>query len=478
MNSQWELKPRMNTPPDLYQAQLFLDDTWIEEVNFAARQWHQPIKYPEAVLKSEHPWEQGAVVAYGSVLHWRGKFRIWYIGFARPTPRCVCYAESDDGVNWHKPELGLCEFQGSRQNNIVLNPEEPRYIDNISIIDDADDEEWPLKALYWEATGHDWSSDHGNAAGWGIYAARSKDGIHWDPTPGLVLPQWIDRFNAASTRVDGKYVLWGRSSTLERGLGRNGRCVWRTESSDLRHWSEEKLVLQRDPEDPINMEYYSLSAFPYEGITLGGLERWYASPDRMDSELIWSHDYGITWQRANKRPAFLTQSPALRWDDTWVNLPSNAPIRHKNRLWFYYSGRSSGHNSIHPSNYAAIGLAHLRVDGFASLFATDRPATVLTKPMEWPRANLYINVDPRRDLFSHPGLSIGEVRVEVRDAANKPIKGMTWDECIPMGQTRDLPDACAEVVWQSNPSMRRLAGKQVRLAFRLQNAHLYSFRAR
>ena len=31
----------------------------------------------------------------------------------------TCYAESRDGIHWTKPELGLFEFNGSKQNNIV-----------------------------------------------------------------------------------------------------------------------------------------------------------------------------------------------------------------------------------------------------------------------------------------------------------------------------------------------------------------------
>jgi len=36
---------------------------------------------------------------------------------------CICYAESDDGIHWTKPELGLVEFAGSRKNNIVDFPD-------------------------------------------------------------------------------------------------------------------------------------------------------------------------------------------------------------------------------------------------------------------------------------------------------------------------------------------------------------------
>ena len=34
----------------------------------------------------------------------------------------ICYAESDDGLTWTRPELGLVEYGGSRRNNIVDLP--------------------------------------------------------------------------------------------------------------------------------------------------------------------------------------------------------------------------------------------------------------------------------------------------------------------------------------------------------------------
>jgi len=464
----------MNQRPDLTQAQLFLDDSWIEEAMFVSRQWHQPRKFPDPVLRPEHPWERWCPAAYGTVLHWRGKFRMWYTCWTRDAKPRTAYAESADGVAWEKPRLGVCEFDGNKENNIVLQATTPeRYIDDLTVIDDAGDAEWPLKAFFWEAATHDWTRKD-----WGVYLARSKDGIHWDRLPRPVLPQWIDRFNAVSTRLAGKYVVYGRTADLQRGMARNGRSVWRTESVDLVHWSKPKLVLERDAEDPVNMEYYSASVFPYEGLVLAGLERMHMSPDRLDTELVWSHDGGWTWRRAPKRPAFL--SPSLgerRWDDTWTSLPTNAPIRHQNRLWFYYSGRSGAHAAQVPSNHGAIGLALLRIDGFASLMAGERKGIVVTKPMRWPKADLHVNVDPRRDLTSHPGFCSGELRVELRDAANKPIRGFAWDDCTPFtGNTVAGEHSACPVVWKKK-SIRALAGRSIRLAFRFHDSHLYSFRA-
>ena len=33
----------------------------------------------------------------------------------------TCYAESSDGVHWKRPELGLFEVHGSRNNNVILD---------------------------------------------------------------------------------------------------------------------------------------------------------------------------------------------------------------------------------------------------------------------------------------------------------------------------------------------------------------------
>lgn len=32
----------------------------------------------------------------------------------------ACYAESKDGIHWTRPDLGLFEFNGSRNNNIIV----------------------------------------------------------------------------------------------------------------------------------------------------------------------------------------------------------------------------------------------------------------------------------------------------------------------------------------------------------------------
>lgn len=85
---------------------------------------HPPKKTGERLLESEKPWEE-ATLNWFSVLQDQGKFRMWYDCYDRegwPTADDIsfCYAESEDGINWTRPNLGLFEYKGSKNNNILF----------------------------------------------------------------------------------------------------------------------------------------------------------------------------------------------------------------------------------------------------------------------------------------------------------------------------------------------------------------------
>src|SRR5262245_37965694 len=63
---------------------------------------------------------------YGSVIRVGGKFRMWYtagsdngIVNSVDTSFRPAYAQSEDGIHWVKPQLGLTEFAGNKRNNLV-----------------------------------------------------------------------------------------------------------------------------------------------------------------------------------------------------------------------------------------------------------------------------------------------------------------------------------------------------------------------
>jgi len=90
--------------------------------------------------------------------------------------RFACYAESDDGITWRKPELGLVEFQGSKANNIILGsgPHGPLDVDaaRFAIFKDTN-----------PATTSDarYKGIFRSNKPQGLIVLKSSDGINWQP---------------------------------------------------------------------------------------------------------------------------------------------------------------------------------------------------------------------------------------------------------------------------------------------------------
>ena len=277
---------------------------------------------------------------------------MWYVGTRNSSKPRVCYAESHDGLTWEKPQLGICEYDGSKQNNIVIQPEYPNgFLDDCSMIYEPDDE-WPYKLLYWD-------SMDASPLNWGIFATRSKDGIYFESI-GNVLPKWGDRFIAVTKKVDGKYRIYGRG-TFETGLDEFGnwkggnrhvteyaldpfprkRPVVYTASEDLHNWTAGEQIIKPDTSDPFQMQFYSLSPFRYAGIWLADLLRMHAAPDVLDPELVWSYD-GKNWSRSHERKPFIPLGPKGAFDSVWLNLATNAPILNYNQALVLLLGTSPG----------------------------------------------------------------------------------------------------------------------------------------
>ena len=92
----------------------------------------QASKHHEPVVRfgGEGEADQHNLRYFGSVIKVDGQYRMWYLaggdgigeGIGRyPAwrPDGICYAVSDDGVRWEKPSLGLVDYHGSRDNNLV-----------------------------------------------------------------------------------------------------------------------------------------------------------------------------------------------------------------------------------------------------------------------------------------------------------------------------------------------------------------------
>ena len=102
---------------------LFADDGGVARRVHISRTVHAARTRREPVLVADQPWEHLRVYMWGTVHHDpdSGKFAMWYM--SRPPPPLTgtrnLYAVSDDGLRWTKPALGVFEFNGSKQNNLL-----------------------------------------------------------------------------------------------------------------------------------------------------------------------------------------------------------------------------------------------------------------------------------------------------------------------------------------------------------------------
>jgi len=144
-------------------------------------------------------------------------------------PHYLCLAESRDGITWTKPSLGLYEFQGSKDNNIISAAEDGPgvpFLDTNPTVQPSE----RYKAA-WAKKGAD--------GVWGMYISVSPDGLHWKKWregPGFTstLPNAFDSVNLIFwSESENQYVCYFRFMT------QSVRSIVRTTSKDLIHWTEQ-----------------------------------------------------------------------------------------------------------------------------------------------------------------------------------------------------------------------------------------------
>ncbi|MDX1702588.1 MAG: hypothetical protein R3250_18300, partial [Melioribacteraceae bacterium] len=122
---------------------LLLDSRIIESTENAVLKVGTVQKHPSNPLFSEDkPWEKRFDNLYGNVIYDEEEkiYKCWYSPFivdysakgmslkdrdnkAYDVPENremgICYATSEDGILWKKPELGIVKYNGSKANNII-----------------------------------------------------------------------------------------------------------------------------------------------------------------------------------------------------------------------------------------------------------------------------------------------------------------------------------------------------------------------
>lgn len=384
---------------------------------------------------------------------------------------CYCYAESEDGHNFHRPELGLIDFQGSKQNNIIITHEGSHNFSPFYDTRPGVEENARYKAL-----GSVIHPDYKKCLG----AWRSPDGVHWEKlTPEPVLTKGaFDSQNVAfwseheQTYVS-YYRIWdecGDDPCLFKGY----RTIARSVSDDFIHWSDPVMM---DFGDAPREEFYTNQTQPYfraphlyvslpkrfvrekRIITDAEAEQTQVAESQLkglsDGVFMSSrggHHFDRSFVEALVRPGLDLGNWSARSNMAGLGVVPTGPGEMSIYMIRHYA---------QPSVY--LERLTLRTDGFASIYAPRAGGTVLTNPLLFKGGRLLLN-------FSTA--AAGSLKVAILDEKGGALPGFSVDDADEI--TGDRLEGVA--TWRGSPDVSTLAGQPVRLQFSLTDADVFSIR--
>jgi hypothetical protein len=446
-----------------WRRELFVDGLLVDKLDGVRLKLHEP-QPAEVAVKYDGPADE-RFCFYTTVIKDGDTYRMYYRGHPGSdwTKSVTCYAESRDGITWTKPNLGLVEVNGTRENNAILPTGEAfgPFIDGRPGVPPEE----RFKANV-------------NAPG-GLMGYVSGDGIHWRPVKDELLlrrslPNHFDSQNVMFwSAVEQCYVLYARHMVGGK------RATARATSPDFLNWSDFTLMTYSDTQSTTPSQHlYTNQTQPYfRGphiyIALPG--RFQASRRALTDEqakAVDAHSGGggandiadgvfLTSRAGSTRYDFLFLESFVRPGigySNWTsrnNYPACGVVPTGPHEMSLYVQRNYGQKS------AYLQRMTLRTDGFVSVHAPYSGGAMITKPLTFSGNRLTIN-------FSTS--AAGGLRVELQTGEGKPIDGFTLDDCPEI-----IGDQIDHMVsWKSGSDIGKLSGQPVRLRFELKDADLYS----
>jgi len=505
---------RLDTTPDTYV--LFLDMQEVEDLFLCEQVVNKATKHPNnPVLDvgNVEDWDSDRAGNWaGSLIYDPSDklFKIWYYGrdyrtASRVSPETshsgIGYAYSEDGAYWHKPKLGLYEYNGSKDNNICFRSPDG-HASHFCVVQDPQesDSNRRFQALIWMPVAADGSRSKGMA----YIAHYCADGIHWKRAGDGV--EWPNG--------DTGYVIIDEQDVPERRFKAYGQHICGT-GPDIESMKYVGVPLSpsEGTEHEIHFVYtdryrndyfpmlYDFNRYrPYYGqlgyhmdspnqtrqdrvqkrVALGRGSL--PAEERLDEYGIYVGDIRLAvsrdgtgkFQRVQPTTPVVARGARNAWDSGFLVLGGGSMIVENDQIYIFYTGLSEYGSASFPGlakGRIAMGLATLRLDGFTHMQARDvlTPGTLTTRPIEVKnadRARLTLNVSdtlPWRDW----------VEVEVLDAATgKPVEGYSRQQAV--GVMRD--GLKAPVQWTKQNTLAGVNVPQVRLRFHFYGrARLYSY---
>lgn len=464
------------------ETQLLLDDRIVEDRWRLQRVIAPVIKHPRnPVVVPDKPWEADSVLSPWVIRDEDyNRYRMWYKTHSASAGYQLCYAESDDGINWEKPMLNIVDFPGHSKTNMLYATAGTQVL--------KDTEEKNPERRYKLICDVQGQSRNRVA---GVKAVYSPDGLHWekDKAETTWLDYHSDCFNHVVYNPDSgcwllycrpgaMYAGWPYGRTLpdhQEGRRHMRRRVAVSTSKDLKTWSPPRICLYPDERDLPDID--SCCVFRYGG----GFLMWYTAmngdEDGWEETRLASSSDGFSWHRFHTREAFIPRGREGDWDHGQLSMIC-PPVPQDDRLLLYYSGTPGAQKIGDARGFNCIGVAKIKADRFVELRAGDEPAFLLTREFILEGNKLQVNLAcPRKQYVSqylkaeicrHPPAGC---ETDTRFYST-PYQGFSMEDCDPV--TSDKPKV---VTWRGGKSdIGELRGKPVYLRFQMRNLGIFSFR--
>ena len=447
-----------------------------------------------SVLECDKPWE-GEHCGYGQIIFDGEKYRLYYRGCGgndgvwkneNGDHGVWCVAYSYDGKSFERPNIGLFEYNGSRDNNIIMmNAPSEKIIDNFAIFLD-DNPDCAPDARYKALTGY-WDGDVKRL---GYY--KSADGFSFTKAGNIPVEGRFDSMNIAFYDSSiGKYRLYYRgyhtldeNNKIEYEKENHVRDVRLSLSEDFENWTEyEPLVYS----DPLEIQLYTNNIMKYPNTDM-----FFGMPTRYIDRAPDGVNYKYLPDVGGFRPLLLKQyggRGGTAMTETMLMVSRDGLNFSRKREAFFTSGIENGDNWVYGDGYFVHGMIEtssdfrgepeelslyvghgyrarpvsferytLRKDGFFSWRADFSGGQAITKPLTFEGDSLEVN-------FSTSAL--GYLRIEVLDGEGTPIEG--YDTGRLFGNSISRP--C-----DFDRPLSELAGKVLRLRISMKDCDLYSFK--
>ena len=425
-----------------------------------------PVKHPKNPVLARGPdgsVDDWAVQFYGSVIRHpeTGKFRAWYCAVSKQERRTrisgrsgiwrVAYAESDDGIAWTRPNLGLVEVNGGKDNNLCKL--EPHLgVLNLKVLDEPDD---PNPDHRYKMAAHVWTPKSATRRNGALAPFVSADGFTWKflgetspvdaelPEADTVLPPLHIEPAGGLYKWDGLYHTSGQNAiAAERPY--HGRVSRTSISGDFANWSQASAI------QSVRVHQHELlgpgrsregeqthegnSVWNRGNVLIGISGIWHGTPEwkdlTIDLGFVVSNN-GVHFREAMTEWTFLERGGDGEWDQGGL-LQGQGFENVGDETWIYYGAWDPRSWESSPPR-GGIGIAVLPRDRFADLVVDESTKGPGDYQMEETVASfltqsIEIEEGVRRFFVNAAGLGENaRLKIELLDHLLQPLAGFSGE---------------------------------------------------